>query len=187
MSLHFPPPVDQVLHPEFNRNTGIRLRTDGSDIDLTVTTYGLSVSSLDARRLEEAAIWAGLHTQPDADLSGPLFVFRVGGWYFRARVNLGDGSPSKREELRLAFTKARTTSTSGAWTITFRLVDSMTRRTTAIRTLAFPARLQRRAASVLLSFLADAPEHGARRRACFGDSRSDRDLFESLHVSERIA
>lgn len=187
MSLHFPTPVDQVLPPDFTRNTGIRLRADGSDIDLTVTTYSLSISSLDVRRLEEAAIWVGLHTQPDADLSEPLFVFRVGGWYFRARVDLGDGSPSKQEELRLAFSKATTTSSSGAWTITFRLVDSLTRRTAAIRTLAFPARLRRRAAAVLLTSFADAPEHGVRRRACFGDTRSDRDLFEALHVSERIA
>jgi hypothetical protein len=94
MSFQFSSPADQVRPVTSLTNPVVGFRTDGSDVDVTITIRSVSVPKMDQRRLKEAAIWVGLHAVQEGDRLQPTFVFRVGGWYFRAPVDLGDASPA---------------------------------------------------------------------------------------------
>jgi hypothetical protein len=100
MSFQFSSPVDHIRLATSLTNPIVGFRTDGSNVDVTITIHSASVPRMDRRRLKEAAIWAGLHAVREGDCIQPIFVFRIWGWYFRAHVDLGDASPGKRAALR---------------------------------------------------------------------------------------
>jgi hypothetical protein len=188
MSFQFSPPVDQVLPVTLLTNPIVGFRTDGSSVDVTITVHSESVPQMDRRRLKEAAIWVGLHAVRDGDRLEPVFVFRVGGWYFRAPVDLGDASPKKRKALRRAFAKAMDERTTGSWTFVFRLVDAATMTTAAIRSVSLTKKIRGEAAFLLRKSLNNPRRTRARKEVPLQEAfLTDYELFESLQVSERIA
>ena len=188
MSFQFSSPVDQVRPVTSLTNPAVGLLTDGSDVDVTITIRCPSVPKMDQRRLKEAAIWVGLHAVQDGDCIQPIFVFRVGGWYFRAPVDLGDASPGKREALRRAFLGANDKADHGSWTLRFRLVEAATMTTAALRSVALPKGIRGEAAALFLKSLDDPRRMEARTMVSLQEAfLTDHDLFEALEIAERVA
>jgi hypothetical protein len=188
MSFEFPSPANQDRLATALANPIVGFHTDGSDVDVTITIRGVSIPKMDRRRLKEAAIWVGLHAVRDGDRIHPILVFRVGGWYFRALLDLGDASPRKRAALRRAFLGAMDTAHQGSWTLHFRLVETATKTTAAVRSVELTKTIRGEAAALFLKSLDNPQGMEAGPSVPLHEAfLTDRDLFEALQIAERVA
>jgi hypothetical protein len=188
MSFQFSSPIAHVRPVTSLTNPIVGFRTDGSNVDATITIHSASVPRMDRRRLKEAAIWAGLHAVRDGDHIQPVFVFRVGGWYFRAHVDLGDASPEKRAALRRACLGAMNTAHQGSWTLLFRLVEAETMTTAALRSVELTKTIRGQAAALFLKSLDNRQNTEARTTVPPQEAfLTDHDLFEALQIAVRVA
>jgi hypothetical protein len=188
MSFQFSSLADQVRPVTSLTNPVVGFRTDGSNVDVTITIRSASVPKMDQRRLKEAAIWVGLHAVQDGDRIQPIFVFRVGGWYFQVPVDFDDASPGKQEALRRACSGTKDSAEQGSWTLIFRLVEAATMTTAALRSVALTNKIQEEAAALFLKSLGDPRRMEARTTVSLQEAfLTDHALFEALEIADRVA
>ena len=188
MSFQFASPIDRGLPVTTFTNPAVGIRTDGSNVDVTVTVRSASIPQMDRRRLREAAIWVRVLAVPQCPRIQPVFVFRIGGWYFTAPIDLRDVSRAKRGALRHALVAAGSPATAGSWTIHFRLVDTATTKTAALRSTEVTKRVREEAASLLLQSLCKPSKTGKSGNVpLLSALPTCTDLIVVLRNSERMA